>query len=355
MECRNVGGLILSKTFTPDFARLRRVLTREGEPDRVPFYELFADQEIMAAVLGRPVLTLGDRLEFQQRLGYDYVTVWVRGVDFPTAGQASTADTAALRREARTFNTAAQGVIRTWADYERYPWPDPARADYGEIEEAARLMPDGMKAVVLTGHVLETPMSIMGYETLAFLTYDQPDLVAAVFERVGGLYEAIYRDLSGMDAVGAVLISDDLAFKTQTLMPPAFLRRYVFPWYRRYAAISHARGIPVILHSCGNLAAVMDDIIACGIDAKHSFEDQILPVGEAKRRYGGSLAMLGGLDLDFLCRATPAEVSARTRETLADCMPGGGYALGTGNSVANYIPLENYLAMLDEGRKSGVY
>jgi len=44
-------------------------------------------------------------------------------------------------------------------------------------------------------------------------------------------------------------------------------------------------------------------------------------------------------------------VGFRVRETLAVCQPGGGYCLGTGNSVANYVPVENYLAMLDEGRK----
>jgi uroporphyrinogen decarboxylase len=38
------------------------------------------------------------------------------------------------------------------------------------------------------------------------------------------------------------------------------------------------------------------------------------------------------------------------RDTLAECHPSGGYCMGTGNSVANYIPLDNYLAMLDEGR-----
>ena len=43
----------------------------------------------------------------------------------------------------------------------------------------------------------------------------------------------------------------------------------------------------------------------------------------------------------------------RTRETLEACQPGGGYCLGTGNTVANYIPLDRYLAMLDEGRKWG--
>ena len=56
-------------------------------------------------------------------------------------------------------------------------------------------------------------------------------------------------------------------------------------------------------------------------------------------------------DLDFLCRASESAVRQRVRETLDICMPGGGYCLGTGNSVANYIPLNNYLAMVDEGRK----
>ena len=341
--------------FVPDFSRLRRVLLREGEPDRVPFYELFADAEIMAAVLGRPIRTMRDRVDYHVKLGYDYLTVWVQNMAFPTQGQGSTADTAALAHETRTFNLAGQGVIRSWADYERYPWPDPAGAGYREIEEAAALMPAEMKSIVLTGHVLEMPMALMGYEGLSLAIYDQPDLVEAVFQRVGETYLRIYSDLVGMDAVGAVLISDDLAFKTQTLMPPDFLKQYVFPWYRRYVEICHAKGVPVILHSCGNLTAVMEDLIATGIDAKHSYEDQIMPVEEMKRRHGDSWAVLGGLDMDFLCRATPAEVRARTRRILEACMPGGGYALGTGNTVANYIPVENYLAMLEEGRETGIY
>jgi uroporphyrinogen decarboxylase len=59
--------------------------------------------------------------------------------------------------------------------------------------------------------------------------------------------------------------------------------------------------------------------------------------------------VLGGIDVDFLCRATEDQVRERVRKTLTACMPGGGYCLGTGNSVANYVPLRNYLAMLDEG------
>ena len=69
-----------------------------------------------------------------------------------------------------------------------------------------------------------------------------------------------------------------------------------------------------------------------------------------KQTYGKKTAILGGIDVDFLCRASQEEIRKRVRDTLDVCHPGGGYCLGSGNSVANYIPLDNYLAMLDEGR-----
>jgi uroporphyrinogen decarboxylase len=83
-------------------------------------------------------------------------------------------------------------------------------------------------------------------------------------------------------------------------------------------------------------------------------EDTYLSAGEAKRRYGDRIAILGGVDMDMLSRSSEEEVRAYTR-LLEECMPGGGYALGTGNTVANYIPVKNYLAMLDEGMKFGRY
>ena len=62
--------------YKPDFNRLRKVLRRAGEPDRVPFYELFADAEIMQAVTGKE-LNLESLVEFHATLGYDYVPVGI--------------------------------------------------------------------------------------------------------------------------------------------------------------------------------------------------------------------------------------------------------------------------------------
>jgi uroporphyrinogen decarboxylase len=116
--------------------------------------------------------------------------------------------------------------------------------------------------------------------------------------------------------------------------------------------MSHTVGRPYILHSCGNLFTIYEDLIEdVAIDGKHSFEDTIEDVRQLKPVYCDRMALLGGIDVDFLCRASESAIRERVRETLDICMPGGGYCLGTGNSVANYIPLNHYLAMVDEGRR----
>jgi uroporphyrinogen decarboxylase len=116
-------------------------------------------------------------------------------------------------------------------------------------------------------------------------------------------------------------------------------------------AEAHANGKPFILHSCGNLAEVYEDILACGIDAKHSFEDTILPVDQFKRQYGQRVTPLGGLDVDVICRSSEADLRRYARRMIEACFADGYWALGTGNSLTNYMPVENYLTILDEGLK----
>ena len=101
-----------------------------------------------------------------------------------------------------------------------------------------------------------------------------------------------------------------------------------------------------------NLAAIYDDLIdTCKIDGKHSFEDAILPVTEFKSRYGSRITPLGGLDVDFICRESEERIREYTRRIIDDCFSDGFWTLGTGNSLTDYMPVGNYLAVLDEGRR----
>ena len=65
-------------------------------------------------------------------------------------------------------------------------------------------------------------------------------------------------------------------------------------------------------------------------------------------RTGGRIGVLGGVDINILSQAGPDGVRARTRALMYRCGRRGRYAVGSGNSIPNYIPVENYLAMVDE-------
>jgi len=353
-----------SADVAPDWEAFRACILRQGTPRRVHHIELFLDGEIQDEICRRykvadgldpddPFFAQKRQVALQRFLGYDYVCSRPEGVGMPLR-HLQAEDTADLpRRNGRSFMEEHRGPVTTWEDFERYPWPDPAQLTTRELEWYQENLPDDM-CIVARGvaHYAEYLAWLMGYESLCFALYDQRDLVRAIYERILELDRACMRLLLQFDRVTIVWGSDDMGFKTGPLIGPDDLREFVLPGHREVARMAHEAGRPYLLHSCGNVETVMEDLITdVRIDAKHSFEDAIEDVCETKRRYGDRIALLGGIDVDFLCRADEAQIRRRVRETLEVCLPGGGFCLGSGNSVANYIPVDHYLAMLDEGRR----
>ncbi len=341
----------------PDVDRLLAVLRRE-KPDRVPLFELAIAEEILAELAGQPLppppAAAGDharwnawaaaRIDLWRRLGYDYFRARV-DIPFTTDGL-STGDTAGEGR--RNWVNEHSGVIRSAEDFTAYPWPTPDQIGYGQTEAATRCVPAGMGVIGFSGGVLEWASTLMGLEHFMMALYDQPDLVRAVVDRVGQTILTAFEGLCRIDGVTAIWLGDDMGFKTSTLIAPDQLREYILPWHARYARLAHEHGRPFILHSCGQIEAVMPDLVeSVRIDGRHSYEDVIDPIERVHARWGHKVAVLGGVDVDLLARGTPQAVRRRTREILNACAPAGGYACGSGNSVTNYVPIANYLAMVE--------
>lgn len=345
--------IAIRRESAPDFGRFLKAVTRRGEPDRVPFVELGVDAEVMAAVLEEPATSAEAQVRFWHALGYDYACP---KANIPWTRRRDTApDTADLPHAQRDWVNAHSALIASRADFERFRWPKPQEVDYRDIETAVRAAPEGLGIVGRVSGVLENAMFTLGFEGMSYLLADDPALVRDTADAVGGLILNVVETLASMDGVGAIFFGEDMGFKTASMLSPAAMREFIFPWHRRIVAAAHARGKPILLHSCGNLRTLMGDILATGWDAKHSFEDVIQPITEAKALYGERIAVLGGIDMDLLGRGSEAAVRRRVREVLRACAPGGGFALGSGNTVANYVPLANYLAMLDECWRRGRY
>ena len=342
----------------PDFPTFRRVILGEEKPRRVHFVELLFDEEPQAALaarLGIPwVLLSPETAEAFWRntvalwcgLGYDYVRV-SRGISFTSQGRSSPA----APTGSQAWVEEGQGIIRSREDFEKYPWPQ--GFDRRRYEIASQNLPEGMGMMVSPcAGVFETVSEkLLGFEGMSHLAVDDPELLGEIFAKVGSIFEAFYREVVKLDGVGGFFQGEDLGYKTSLLVSPAFLRRHVFPWHRKYAEIAHGHGKMFWFHSCGNVAPIMEDLIAdVKIDAFHSFQDEIKPVVDFSREYGERMAALGGVDVDKLCRLPEPELRTYVRSILDACMP-GRFALGTGNSVTRYVPLDNYLAMLDVGRQ----
>ena len=338
-------------TRQPDFEQFLKVLTRRGEPDHLPFYEHLASPGFIA----RRTRTDFDKMGVNDQGFWEiYVDFWL-GMGFDCVPMEVPLNCPRGEgHHAATQGSEAHVVIRDMHDYQNYHWPDDSNPiDFSHFETVAALLPDGAKIV---GGVCMGPYEwvsqMLGVVGLSFALVDNPELVELMFDRIGGLIVSADRRLATMDSIGALRQGDDLGFKTATFLRPQALRQYVFPTYKKIAAQAHAQGKPFILHSCGNLEEVYEDLIEdCKIDAKHSFEDVILPVTEFKRRYGHRITPLGGLDVDVICRSSDKDLRKYTGKHIEQCFADGHWALGTGNSLTDYMPVENYLTVLEEGLK----
>lgn len=358
---------IAKDRFVPDFTEFTAVVVQRKAPKRVHFAELLVDPEIVQEVTERffgeafvpPTqetmsLFLHQYVRFFKRLGYDYcifVDVPGMGLRFPGKVRRG-ADTACLSRGVREWVEESSGVIASFADFESYPWPKVEDFDFSPYEELSRILPEGMKLLLnACGGIFEVVSeTLLGFEGLSLLLYENRPLVQAVFERAGEIILSFYRELIDLDIVGGIFQGDDWGYRSATFLSPRDLEEFVFPWHRKLCDLAHEKGKYYFLHSCGNIYQVFDAFLdEVPIDAFHSFQDAILPVTEFGKRYGNRVGILGGVDLDKLIRLPEEDLRHYVRSILEELAPRGGFALGSGNSIANYVPLRQYLVMLDEG------
>lgn len=344
---------LITRPFTSDFDGFRKCILRQKEPRRVHCFEAYYDQGIENELLKRLNIddSPGDNdfwglqktVNLHLALGNDifFLHECSSRPCFPLdKSHNGTADS-------KSLDAVARGPIASWEDFEEYPWPDIAKLDTRPLEWLQKNLPENIKC--------SCPLDIgwfkllIGYEALCYMIYDQPDLVDAVFKKLMSIFTDYAKLLGEFSCVGVVVAFDDMGNKTQLMYQPDFLMSHNIPIHRKCAAIAHQCGKLYVVHSCGKVAGIMNVLIDdVKIDAKHSFEDVIMPIEEAKRLYGDRTALVGGLDLDVLCRADEQTLRNRVRNILNTCSLDGGYAFGTGNSVAPYVPVDNFLIMMSE-------
>lgn len=347
--------IVLKKEFCPDYQNVVKA-AKNIEVDRVPLYEHIICHEMMENITGERFgdLWAGDRRDkveylrrackFWKMMGYDTISFeCCIGSAYPGSG---------------ALGGHIPGVIQTRDDFEKYPWDEVeeryfswAGENFSALREA--LLP-GMKAVGGVGNgVFEVVQDLTGYMSLCYLREDDPELYEALFRKTGEIAASVWKRFlqEYADVFCVMRFGDDLGFKSTTLLPPEDIRKHVIPQYKKIIDMVHAAGKPFLLHSCGCIFNVMDDLIAAGIDAKHSNEDQIAYFPEWVERYGDRIGNFGGIDTDMVCRLSRQEMREYITDVFRKCRGHGGFAFASGNSIPSYVPVSGFITMVETVRE----
>ncbi|MCI0493434.1 nucleoside 2-deoxyribosyltransferase [candidate division KSB1 bacterium] len=343
--------------FQPDFNRVRTALFG-GQPDRVPLLELAIAEKIMENFLGKRITGIADRIEFFQKAGYDYIKVSPRlemnpGKIRPKEGERVSASNENINE--RSWHASGQGIITSLADFEKFRFPKPEEVDYSDYENVQKLLPDNMKIIGQYGDIFTWTWDFMGFETFSFALIDNPELVERLFHKIGSIVLNLFETIVTFDNIGAIFYSDDIAINTGLFVSPQVYRDYLFPWMKKIGDVCKQHDIPFIFHTDGNIWDVLDDLKACGVNALQPIEPLAMDIVELKMKRGQDFCLVGNVDVDLLARGSKQQIEDEVKRLLKNVAPHGGYCLGSGNTVPEYVPFENYMAMIETAHRFSKY
>lgn len=343
-----------------------RVMTalKRQQPDRVPFLEPVIAEQVALELLNMPPWQGGSNDEINQS-DADVLTGPLFESPFYTPAQlAQTIGLdgfgmycflrhEGLKQDIDGRTMIRQGGITTRADVNRIRLPDPddpaIYAPYREFVKANRGTGLALYAFLNIG---SDPVILgMGLENFALAIYEQPGLVADLFDLYTDWYARAIVHLceAGFDFIW---FADDIAYKTAPYVSPRTFHELFMPRYRK---VVQNCTLPWIFHSDGNLMPIMKDLLSLGMSALHPLEPDAMHLAELKRSIGNQVCLVGNISVDRLSRGSTREIDGLVKEAISIAAPGGGYILASSNSVTSYCKTDNVRAMIAALRRYGAY
>jgi uroporphyrinogen decarboxylase len=339
----------------PDIEAYVKTLKR-GKAGYVPLAELGIHPSIKEKIIGRPIINLKDDIDFWHQAGYDYIKLQP-AADF-NPGKTGISDKIVEKVDgAYSFNwaTEGKGIISNVESFENYQFPKNEEFGYTKFDEVKSLLPEGMGVIGQYGDIFTMTWEMMGFEAFSFALFENPDLIKELNNKLGNLVVSMFEIFAQHDDVDVLWYSDDIAFTNGLLMSPEVLDEYFFPWLKKVGDLAKKYNKPLIYHTDGILYDVFDRIVDCGVDAIHPIEPKAMNIADVKGRYGDKLCLIGHVDVDMLARGTVEEIKNKVKENIETAAYNGGYCIGSGNSIPEYVIIENYIALLEAAKEYGEF
>lgn len=340
---------------------------RGGQPDRVPLFEYHFSPPFIEAVLGQPshyYHNVDDEVAVARAVGLDMV--WTAPLGFMGFANIQLHGERYQDEWGIWWGTNASAWPAGWPEGEvvkdRASWrklriPDPDLPIRVEQPRRAVELARGELAVVggIRGPFSSVWM-LAGLVNIGLWIYDDPDLLHEMLREMAHWNARVGLNMirAGVDAI---VIHDDWGMNQTTFIKPDDWRRFVLPHIAEQVEILADTGTPVILHSDGNLNAILDDIVQLKIAALNPLQRSAhMDLAGVKAKYGDRLCLIGNLSTTTtLAHGSPEEVERETLECLRDGAPGGGYVFAPDHSYHSGVPVANTWRALETAKKYGTY
>lgn len=245
-----------------------------------------------------------------------------------------------------------------WAEVKSLLIPTRDRLHLGIFTPAYQRARAADKFVCYTAlEVIESVKDVLGHELMCKAMIKQPDWLRDVF----ATYTQLSIDMfnlhlaAGFEFDGA-FIYGDIAYKNGPFMSPRHYREFVFPCHRRFFDELHRHGLPVILHSDGDIRLLLPHFIEAGVDMINPMESRAnMDVRELAPQYGERLGFCGNMDVTVLATNDRQRILAELESKVNAAKPYHGYMYHSDHSIPPGVTLETYRWLLAEVRRLGTY
>jgi uroporphyrinogen decarboxylase len=170
---------------------------------------------------------------------------------------------------------------------------------------------------------------LYGIEDLILATYDDPEWVHAFLKILLDRKMTFIESLRGAEFDALELGGGDAS---STVISPKVFDAFVAPYDEQLIDRAHAVGQKIVYHTCGGMMPFLERLADMNPDAMETFTPVGMGgdtrLGEAKRRIGDRVCMIGGFDqFHFFTKCTPEETRAEVRRCFEEAGGGGGYIL----------------------------
>lgn len=345
----------MTQLMTPK-ERIRAAFDR-SESDRVPAYPMSCTNN--ATMMGMPVVEYSTDGE---KMAQAYIEYYKRfkphlKPDVLILFQDTFVEAEALGTKIKLRDDAepvwSEPAIDSPKDIEKLKIPDPARdARMPVMLECASIVQREIGKEVKIGAVCLGPFSICGAlrgeERFMIDLVENPPLVHRLMEIST---EALYRYGLALKKAGA---SASVSEPLPTIVSLEYYDKYDYPYLKDLVARWEKAGVHCFLHVCGQSDHILEGLARTGCWAISV--DENMDIGEAKRRVGDKVVVVGNVDpIDTMQYGTPERIEAEVRDCIRKAASGSGYILSTGCECPIGTPFENLEAFMEAAWKYGTY